>query len=80
MATITIDDDVWDGLLRISAELQLRLGRRVDHNDVLRYLMEGRVKRPELLDRAVVRGLDPKKLVRELREERRRDEGKYPGA
>ena len=79
MATITIDDDVWDGLLRISAELQLRLGRRVDHNDVLRYLMECRAKRPELLDRAVVRGLDPKKLARELREDRRRDEGKYPG-
>ncbi|MFH0850720.1 MAG: hypothetical protein V1924_07270 [Candidatus Bathyarchaeota archaeon] len=79
MTTITIDDDVWNGLLRISAELQLRLGRRVDYNDVIRYLIECRAKHPELLDRAVVRGLDPKKLVRELREERRRDEGKYPG-
>ena len=80
MTIITIDDDVWDGLLRISAELQLRLGRRVDYNDVIRYLIESRAKRPELLDRTVVRGLDPKKLVRELCEERRRYKGKYPGA
>jgi len=54
------------------------LGSRIDHNDVLRYLIRCREKHPELLDRAVVKGLDPKKLVRELHEERKRDEDRYP--
>ncbi len=76
MTKITVDDDVRDELLRISAELQLKLGRRVNYNDVLRYLIESRAKRPELLDRAVIKGLDSESLIRELHEERRRDEEK----
>lgn len=76
MTTIAVDDDVRDELLRISAELQLKLGRRVNYNDVLRYLIENRAKRPELLDRAVVKGLDSERLIRELHEERKRDDEK----
>jgi predicted CopG family antitoxin len=76
MTTIAVDDDVRDELLKISAELQLKLGRRVNYNDVLKYLIENRAKRPELLDRAVVKGLDSERLIRELHEERKRDEEK----
>jgi predicted CopG family antitoxin len=76
MTTIAVDDDVRDELLRISAELQLKLGHRVNYNDVIRYLIESRLKRPELLERAVVRGQDSETLQRELHEERRRDEAK----
>lgn len=76
MTTIAVDDDVRDKLLRISAELQLKLGRRVNYNEVLRYLIESRLKRPELLDRAVVKGQDSERLLKELHEERRKDEEK----
>jgi predicted CopG family antitoxin len=76
MTTIAVDDDVRDELLKISAELQLKLGRRVNYNDVLKYLIESRAKRPELLDRAVVKGLDSERLIQELHEERKRDEEK----
>jgi predicted CopG family antitoxin len=76
MTTIAVDDDVRDELLRISAELQLKLGHRVNYNDVIRYLIESRLKRPELLERAVVRGQDSETHQRELHEERRRDEAK----
>jgi predicted CopG family antitoxin len=76
MTTIAVDDEVRDELLRISAELQLKLGHRVNYNDVIRYLIESRLKRPELLERAVVRGQDSETHQRELHEERRRDEAK----
>ncbi|OGD45180.1 hypothetical protein A3K69_03390 [Candidatus Bathyarchaeota archaeon RBG_16_57_9] len=76
MTTIAVDDDVRDELLRISAELQIKLGRKVNYNDVLRFLIESRAKRPELLDRAVIKGADREGLARELREERMKDEEK----
>jgi predicted CopG family antitoxin len=76
MTTIAVDDDVRDELMKISAELQLKLGRRVNYSDVLRYLIGSRARRPEMLDRAVVKGLSSETLIQELREERRRDEAK----
>ncbi len=76
MTTIAVDDDVRDELLKISAELQMRLGRRVNYNDVIRYLIGKKKVRPELLDEYVVEGLDSKEGLEELRIERRRDEEK----
>ncbi len=74
MTTIAVDDDVRDELLKISAELQMRLGRRVNYNDVIRYLIGKKRIRPELLDEFVVEGLDSKEGLEELRRDRRRDE------
>lgn len=76
MTTIAVDDDVRDDLLRISAELQLKLGRRVNYNDVLRYLLTSHGKRPECLKKAVIKGLDSNNLIQELRNERIKDEKK----
>ena len=76
MTTIAVDDDVKKELLKLSAQLQLKLGRRIDFNDVLRYLLKSQLKRPELLDKAVINGLDPKTLRDELNKERKRDENK----
>jgi len=76
VTTIAVDDDVRDELLKISAELQMRLGRRVNYNDVIRYLIGKKKVRPELLDEYVVEGLDSKEGLEELRIERRRDEEK----
>jgi predicted CopG family antitoxin len=74
MTSIAVDDDVRDELLRISAELQLKLGRQVSYSDVLRYLIGRRARCPELLDRAVIKGLRSETLIKELSEDRRRDE------
>lgn len=74
MTTIAVDEDVRDELLKISAELQMRLGRRVNYNDVIRYLIGKKRVRPELLDEYVVEGLDSEEGLTELYEERRRDE------
>ncbi len=74
MTTIAVDDDVRDELLKISAELQMRLGRRVNYNDVIRYLIGRKRARPELLDDYAVEGLESREGIDELYEERRRDE------
>jgi len=74
VTTIAVDEDVRDELLKISAELQMRLGRRVNYNDVIRYLIGKKRVRPELLDEYVVEGLDSEEGLTELYEERRRDE------
>jgi hypothetical protein len=58
MTTIAVDDDIKEELLRISSQLQIKFGRRIDFNEVLRYLIQCQVKRPELLDRAIVKDLD----------------------
>ena len=76
MTTIAVDDDVKKELLKLSAQLQLKLGRRIDFNDVLRYLLKSQLKRPELLDKAVINGLDSKTLRDELNKERKKDEDK----
>ncbi|MCX6648948.1 MAG: hypothetical protein NTV61_06115 [Candidatus Bathyarchaeota archaeon] len=74
MTTIAVDNDVRDELLKISAELQMKLGRRVNYNDVIRYLIGKKRIRPELLDEFVVEGLDSKEGLEELRKDRQMDE------
>ena len=71
--TISVTEDVKEALLRVASELQLRLGRRVDLNEAIRYLLL-RDKRPELLEEACrpVPGFED--AYRELMGERRRDE------
>ena len=72
MTTIAVTDDVKQMLLRVASELQLRLGRKVDFNDAIRYLIMRESKKPELLEIASkpVHGFND--AYRELMEERRR--------
>ncbi|MBM3292459.1 hypothetical protein FJY84_07240 [Candidatus Bathyarchaeota archaeon] len=79
MTTIAVDDDIKEELLRISSQLQFKLGRRIDFNEVLRFLIQNQVKRPELLDKAIIKDLDSKTFQDELIKERVRDEKKLEG-
>lgn len=60
-------------MLKVAAELQMKLGRRVDLNEAIRYLLT-RDKRPDLLEEACrpVPGFE--EAYRELVKERRKDE------
>ena len=44
MSTISIKEDVKEELLRYASELQLKLGRRVDYNEAIHYLLKERKK------------------------------------
>ena len=62
-------------LLRYASELQMKLGRRVDFDEAIaHFLREARRKRPELLMRACLPAEEAEEALRELYEERRRDE------
>jgi hypothetical protein len=39
MTTISVTEDVKEALLKVVSELQLKLGRRVDLNEAIRYLL-----------------------------------------
>ncbi len=72
--TISVAEDVKEALLRVASELQLKLGRRVDLNEAIRYLLTRGAKRPELLEEACrpVSGFE--EAYEELMRERGRDE------
>lgn len=74
MSTISVTEDVKEALLKIASELQLKLGRRVDLNEAIRYLLTKGIKRPELLEQACrpIAGFDD--AYKELRKERMEDE------
>jgi hypothetical protein len=74
MTTISVTNDVKDRLQRIAFELQLRLGRRVDLNEALRYLISEREKNPELLDEACKPISGAEGALKESYEERKLDE------
>ena len=71
--TISVTEDVKEALLKVAAELQMKLGKRVDLNEAIRYLLT-RNKRPDLLEEACrpVPGFD--EAYRELVWERWKDE------
>jgi predicted CopG family antitoxin len=71
--TISVTEDVKEALLKVAAELQMKLGKRVDLNEAIRYLLT-RNKRPDLLEEACrpVPGFE--EAYRELVKERRKDE------
>ncbi|MGC8932766.1 MAG: VapB-type antitoxin [Candidatus Methanodesulfokora sp.] len=74
MTTISVTEDVKEALLKIASELQLKLGRRVDLNEAIRYLLTRGKKDPNLLEEAC-RPIPGFELAyKELMEERRRDE------
>jgi predicted CopG family antitoxin len=74
MNTISVTEDVKEALLKIASELQLKLGRRVDLNEAIRYLLTKGIKRPDLLEKACrpISGFED--AYKELRKERMKDE------
>ena len=52
MTTRSVTEDVKEKLLKVASELQIELGRRVDLNDALRFLVEQREKKARLLNEA----------------------------
>jgi len=79
MPTISVSEDVKLELLRFAAELQTKLGRRVDFDEAIKFLLRGRKgKNPKLLLEACtpIPG-DTDAVLKELYEERRKDEERY---
>ncbi len=75
MTTISISNDVRDELLKHAAELQLKLGRRVDLEEAVRHLLSlRRPRNPELLKEACRPMSGVREAIKELLEERKRDE------
>jgi hypothetical protein len=75
MTTISVSTEVRDELLRYAAELQAKLGRRVDLEEAVRHLLSRRKpKDPRLLKEACKPIPGAKTAVRELLEERKHDE------
>jgi hypothetical protein len=74
MTTISVTDDVKEKLLKIASELQIKLRRRVDLNEAIRFLMAETEKKPQLLDEACKPIQDAEEAIKELYVERERDE------
>jgi predicted CopG family antitoxin len=74
MTTISITGDVKEKLLKIASELQIKLGRRVNLNEAIRFLISEREKKPQLLDEACKPTPEIEKVLKELYEERKLDE------
>ena len=79
MVTIAVDNETRKKLLEIASDLQKKLGRRVDFNETISYLIslyEKERKNLELfkLFCKPIEGLRFEEVYQELIEERRRDE------
>ncbi len=78
MTTIAIKDETKRELLKVAAELQMKLGRRVDFDETIRVLLQQRKKKnPHLLIEACTPTNDTETMLEELRDERRKGEQKY---
>lgn len=74
MTTIAVSEDVKVKLLRVASELQIKLGRRVDLNEALSFLLDQREKNPQLLEKACSPMIGAKETIEELAKERKIDE------
>mgnify|MGYP005862395775 CR=1 FL=1 len=74
MTTILVTDDVKEKLLKIASELQIKLRRRVDLNEAIRFLINEGEKKPQLLEEACKPILEVKEALKELYRERKLDE------
>lgn len=61
-------------LLKVASELQLKLGRRVDLNEALRFLVDKRKKSVQLLEESCKPIIGDKEALEELQMERKHDE------
>jgi len=77
MPTISVSENVKRELLKFASELQMKLGRRIDFDEAIRFLlMYRRKKNPRLLIEACISG-DVEDALKELHEERKVDERKF---
>jgi len=77
MPTISVSEDVKQELLRFASELQMKLERRVDFDEAIKFLRRNRKgKNPKLLMAACVSG-NEEEILNELYGERKEDEGRY---
>jgi predicted CopG family antitoxin len=74
MTTISVSEDVKEKLLKVASELQLKLGRRVDLNEALSFLVNQKEKNPKLLGEACSPMIGAREAIRELEGERKVDE------
>ena len=74
MSTISVKEDVKEDLLRYASELQVKMGRRVDFNEAIRFLLMERRRHPSLLSEACTPAAGVEEAKRALMEERRLDE------
>jgi len=74
MTTISVTEDVKEKLLKIASQLQIKLGRRVNLNEAIRFLINEREKKPQLLDEACKPTPEVEKALKELYKERKLDE------
>lgn len=75
MTTIAVSDETKRELLKFVSELQVKLGRRVDFDEAIRFLLAQRKGRnPALLEEACVKIEDAESLIDELHRERELDE------
>jgi len=77
MTTISVTDDVREKLLKIASELQIKLRRRVDLNEAIRFLISEREKKPELLDEACKPMPGAEEALKDFYKERKLDEGRF---
>ena len=74
MTTISVTEDVKQKLLKVASELQLKLGRRVNLNEALSFLVGQREKNVQLLEEACKPIIGAKEALEELQTERKHDE------
>ena len=74
MTTISVTEDVKQKLLKVASKLQLKLGRRVDLNEALSFLVDEREKNVQLLEEACKPIIGAKEALEELQTERKHDE------
>jgi len=74
MTTISVTDDVKEKLLKIASELQIRLRRRVDLNEAIRFLISERERKPQFLEEACKPISGAEEALKELYAEREFDE------
>ena len=79
MTTVAVTREVKRRLLRVASELQLKLGRKVELNEAISYLLTREKRRADLLG-AASRSLPGfEEGYRELIQERRKDEERARG-
>ena len=72
--TITVSEGLRSELVKLAAELQMKLGRKVDYEDVIRYLISKHGKNPKLLREACAPvGVSVESACKELRRGRAED-------
>jgi phage shock protein A len=72
--TITVSDSLRAELAKLAAELQTKVGKKVDYEDVIRYLISKSRKDLKLLREACAPlGVSAKEFRRELRKGRAED-------